>query len=162
LRLYVRRSMIFLFLIVFFYRSKTNKNANPREKGYWLLSAPKYECNTSKRKKKHFFYDFLHVRRQNKETKILFMARSRLFLWQDFSWFFFHGEFRSQKKVIFLHSKTSFVLEIFWNKIAFGFKSFWSWGTKDVCLCRRITTFVINFHANSWDFMFSEGRHFYF
>ena len=61
-----------------------------------------------------------------------------------------------------IHSKTNFVLEIFWNKIAFGFKSFWSWGTKDVCLCRRITTFVINFHANSWDFMFSEGRHFYF
>ena len=56
-----------------------------------------------KEKKKHFFYDFLHVRRQNKETKILFMARSRLFLWKDFSWFFFHGEFHSQKKVILFY-----------------------------------------------------------
>ena len=87
-------------IVVFF---NTRKRANLGEKRYWLSRTKKYECNTSKRKKKHFFYDFWHVRRQNKETKILFMARSRLFLWKDFSWFFFHGEFHSQKKVFLFY-----------------------------------------------------------
>ena len=101
MRLYVRRSMIFLFLIVFFYRSKTNKNANPREKGYWLLSAPKYECNTSKRKKNIFSMTFYMWEDKTKKQKSCLWLGHVCFCDKTFRDFFFMENSALKKKWFF-------------------------------------------------------------